>query len=124
MTVGQRNGRAVLDPTAGERVAKAIQSGAVDEIEILWPDHQGHSRGKRIEARGFLDRAAASGFAFCDAALTWDVEGDIKDGLRLTGWGTGYPDMYAIPDLATFAPLPWRAGPDRSCATSSTTTES
>jgi glutamine synthetase len=102
------NGRAVLDPTAGERIAKAIQSGEVDELEILWPDHQGHPRGKRIEARGFLDRAAGGGFAFCDAALTWDVEGDIKEGLRLSGWGTGYPDLYAIPDLATFAPLPWR----------------
>ena len=80
----------------------------MDEIEILWPDHQGHARGKRLDAAGFLERAAGTGFAFCDAALTWDVAGDIKPGLRLSGWETGYPDLYAVPDLATFAPLPWR----------------
>ena len=34
--------------------------------------------------------------------------GRSQEGLRLTDWATGYPDMFAIPDLATFRPLPWR----------------
>jgi len=98
---------ATLDGTQLE-IARAIDAGEVDVIEILWPDHQGHPRGKRIEARGFLERATAQGFAFCDAALTWDVAGDVKDGLRLSSWDTGYPDMFAVPDLQTFRALPWR----------------
>jgi glutamine synthetase len=89
-------------------VARAIEAGELDVVEILWPDHQGHPRGKRIEADGFLARAAGQGFAFCDAALTWDVAGDVKDGLRLSSWDTGYPDMFAVPDLETFRALPWR----------------
>ncbi|HEX6744910.1 MAG TPA: glutamine synthetase family protein [Solirubrobacteraceae bacterium] len=101
---------AALDQIRGTRpeIARAIDAGEIDVVEILWPDHQGHPRGKRIEAEGFLARAAGQGFAFCDAALTWDVAGDVKDGLRLSSWDTGYPDMFAVPDLATYRPLPWR----------------
>ncbi|HEX6697871.1 MAG TPA: glutamine synthetase, partial [Solirubrobacteraceae bacterium] len=101
---------AALDQIHGTRpeIARAIDAGEIDVVEILWPDHQGHPRGKRIEAEGFLARAADQGFAFCNAALTWDVAGDVKDGLRLSSWDTGYPDMFAVPDLATYRPLPWR----------------
>ncbi len=97
-----------LDPAGAELVAGLVESGEIDEVEILWPDHQGHPRGKRIAAAGFLQRAAGAGFAFCDAALTWDITGDVKPGLRLSDWHTGYPDMFAVPDLATTRRLPWR----------------
>ena len=30
------------------------------------------------------------------------------DSLRLTNWAGGYPDVFAVPDLATYRPLPWR----------------
>jgi glutamine synthetase len=96
-----------VDATRPE-IVRTIDAGEIDVVEILWPDHQGHPRGKRIEAEGFLARAAGEGFAFCDAALTWDVTGDVKDGLRLSSWDTGYPDMFAVPELATYRPLPWR----------------
>jgi glutamine synthetase len=96
-----------LDGTRPE-IARAIDEGEIDVVEILWPDHQGHPRGKRIEAEGFLARADGQGFAFCDAALTWDVAGDVKDGLRLSSWDTGYPDMFAVPELDTYRRLPWR----------------
>jgi glutamine synthetase len=98
-------------PSSAERELRAaIASGEVREIEVHWSDHQGHPRGKRIDAASFLDRAAGQGFAFCDATLTWDIAGDVKPGLRLTDWDTGFPDFYAVPDLSTYRRLPWRDG--------------
>jgi glutamine synthetase len=38
------------------------------------------------------------------------MTGDILEGMRLTGWDTGYGDMFARPDLSTFHWLPWRRG--------------
>jgi glutamine synthetase len=88
----------------------ALARGQLREVEILWNDHQGHPRGKRITAEGFLERAQGPGFAFCDAVLCWDVAGDVKDGLRWSSWETGFPDLFAIPDLETYRPVPWRPG--------------
>lgn len=97
-----RAGRAALE--------RDLADGALREGEILWSDHQGHPRGKRITARGFLERAQGPGFAFCDAVLCWDVAGDVKDGLRFSGWDTGFPDLFAVPDLDSYRRVPWRAG--------------
>ncbi|MGO9971552.1 MAG: glutamine synthetase family protein [Solirubrobacteraceae bacterium] len=97
---------------AGGRAALelALARGELREVEILWNDHQGHPRGKRITAEGFLERAHGQGFAFCDAVLCWDVAGDVKDGLRWSSWDTGFPDLFAIPDLDTYRLVPWRKG--------------
>jgi glutamine synthetase len=97
-------------PAGRERIRAAIDSGELQEIEVHWADHQGHPRGKRIDTRDFLERADGHGFAFCDAALCWDVAGEVKDGLRLSSWDSGFPDLFAIPDLDSFRWLPWRAG--------------
>ena len=97
-----------LDPAAVEAVAAAIDAGRIEEVEVAWPDHAGHPCGKRIDAADFITRSAGAGFAFCRAALAWDVAGEVQEGLRLTDWATGYPDMIAVPDLTTFRPLPWR----------------
>jgi glutamine synthetase len=78
------------------------------EIEIAWSDPFGHAQGKRIPATQFLNRALGTGFAFCEASLGWDTEGTVVDSLRLTNWSGGYPDVYAVPDIATYRPLPWR----------------
>jgi len=103
----------VLVPSADSpraRLTQALEAGELREVEVLWPDHQGHPRGKRITAEGFLERASGQGFAFCDAALCWDVTGDVKEGLRLSGWDTGFPDLFAVPDLDSYRAVPWRPG--------------
>jgi glutamine synthetase len=95
-------------PPGAQAVAAAIEQGLVREVEVMWVDHQGHARGKRIDIKSFLERATGEGFAFCSAALTWDINGEVRGGLRHSGWDTGFPDFYAVPDLRSFRLLPWR----------------
>jgi glutamine synthetase len=97
---------------AGEayrRLVDEAESGRLKEVEILWADHQGHPRGKRIPVHHFLDKVDGSGIAFCDVALAWDVLGDVVKGMRGSNWDTGMPDIIARPDLSTFRYLPWRS---------------
>ena len=95
--------------TARERELRhAIGDGSLAEIEVAWSDPFGHAQGKRIPASQFLNRALGSGFAFCEASLGWNTEGTVVESLDLTNWGGGYPDVFAVPDLATYRPLPWR----------------
>jgi glutamine synthetase len=95
---------------AAAELVRGINDGSLREIEVAWSDAFGHAAGKRIPARQFLDRAQGAGFAFCEAALGWNTDATVIDGLRLTNWDGGYPDVYAVPDLSTFKPLPWRTG--------------
>ena len=92
-----------------QELRKALADGSLAEIEIAWSDPFGHAQGKRIPASQFLNRAVGTGFAFCEASLGWDTEGTVIDSLRLTNWSGGYPDVYAVPDFATYRSLPWRS---------------
>lgn len=89
---------------------RLLAEGSLTEVEVAWTDPFGHAAGKRIPAAQFLERAQTAGFAFCEAALGWNTDGTVIDGLRLTNWDGGYPDVYAVPDFSTFRLLPWRAG--------------
>ncbi|GFG50870.1 glutamine synthetase [Mycolicibacterium agri] len=91
-----------------QELRNALAAGALTEIEVAWSDPFGHAQGKRIPANQFLSRALGTGFAFCEASLGWNTEGTVIDSLRLTNWSGGYPDVYAVPDLSTYRPLPWR----------------
>ena len=109
--------------SAPEReLRNALDDGSLTEIEIAWSDPFGHAQGKRIPASQFLNRALGTGFAFCEASLGWNTDGTVIDSLRLTNWGGGYPDVYAVPDFSTYQPLPWRPGSATSSPTSSRTT--
>jgi glutamine synthetase len=94
---------------AGE-LAEAIAHGEVSDIEVAWPDHSGHVLGKRIPAGRFAARAAGPGFPFCAAALGWNMIGTVEPDAMIAGARAGYPDLFAIPDLATARVLPWRPG--------------
>jgi glutamine synthetase len=93
-----------------DQIAAAAESGSLSEIEVAWADHLGHTLGKRLPAASFLQRTTAERVGFCDATLSWDVVANVHEGARLTDWHTGFPDLYAAPDLATFRFLPWRPG--------------
>lgn len=96
-------------PSGAElELVRLLDEGALREIEVAWSDPFGHAAGKRIPAASFLTRARGGGFAFCEAALSWNADGTVIDSLRETNWDTGYPDVQAVPDLATFRTLPWR----------------
>jgi glutamine synthetase len=95
---------------AARDLVRHIADGSLTEVEVAWSDPFGHAAGKRIPAALFLDRAQGQGFAFCEAALGWNTDGTVIDGLRLTNWDGGYPDVYAVPDFSTFRLLPWRSG--------------
>lgn len=97
------------DDGALHEIAAAVDCDDVRDVEVMWLDHQGHARGKRISARSFLNRARGAGFAFCNAALSWDIAGDVKPGLRHPDWDSGFPDFFAVPDLRSFRRLPWRS---------------
>ncbi|MFD6196259.1 glutamine synthetase family protein [Mycobacteriaceae bacterium NPDC060252] len=93
-----------------QSLSERIDTGAITEIEVAWSDQFGHALGKRVPADQFLRRAQAAGFGFCDGALAWNANARVIESLRLTNWDTGYPDVFAIPDLRTFRELPWRRG--------------
>jgi glutamine synthetase len=93
-----------------DELLQGLADGSLTEIEVAWSDPFGHAAGKRIPAAQFLDRAQGAGFAFCEAALGWNTDATVIDGLRLTNWNGGYPDVHAVPDPSTFRRVPWRAG--------------
>lgn len=103
---------AVTTPAPGglDQIAAAVESQSLSEIEVAWADHLGHTLGKRLPAVSFLQRSGAERVGFCDATLSWDVVANVHEGARLTDWHTGFPDLYAAPDLATFRFLSWRPG--------------
>jgi glutamine synthetase len=107
-TVNSTSASVRLPSDAEQELRESLDDGSLAEIEIAWSDPFGHAQGKRIPASQFLNRALGTGFAFCEASLGWDTEGTVVDSLRLTNWSGGYPDVYAVPDLATYRPLPWR----------------
>jgi glutamine synthetase len=106
---GPRQRSADRSAEALRHIVEEAESGRLQEVEILWTDHQGHPRGKRLPVHHFLEKAGGSGVAFCDVALAWDVLGDVVEGMRGSSWDTGMPDILARPDLTTFRYLPWRS---------------
>ncbi len=92
-----------------DQVRAICREQNIHTVECSFPDAHGMPRGKRIPARHFLDRAW-EGFDIANAALIWDRKCDVLPDVRYANFATGYPDMKAVPDLATFRPIPWRPG--------------
>ncbi|MFC1437121.1 glutamine synthetase family protein [Streptacidiphilus sp. N1-10] len=91
-------------------LAEALAEGTVHEIEVAWADPYGRAQGKRVPAARYQGPAAGRGFAFCDGSLAWNAVGEVQEAALLGDPAGGYPDAYAVPDPATYRPLPWRPG--------------
>lgn len=94
---------------ATERLAAAVSAGDAHTVRVCFSDHYGTLRGRRLPAEVFL-RDPATRQGFCDGALVWDVECEIFEATRYSNFSTGYPDLYADPDLGTLRPCGWSPG--------------
>ncbi len=95
--------------TTGEQYLNdAITNGDIDEVEVAWTDQLGHAAGKRVPAENLTEHIGNGGIAFSSGQLTWNVAAEVQDDLHFASWDTGFRDIYAVPDLSTARPLPWR----------------
>lgn len=91
----------------GVRRLQAVhREGELETVRICFADHYGVLRGRRIVAERFLADPTARQ-AFCDGALVWDIRCDIFEEADFSNYRTGYPDLYAHPDLGTVRPCGW-----------------
>ncbi|OZI21067.1 glutamine synthetase [Bordetella genomosp. 9] len=89
--------------------ARLVQSSALTHIKVGLSDIDGVMRGKYLRKEKFLS-ALNSGLAFCDVVFGWDVEDQLYDNGRYTGWHTAYPDAQMRIDPATCRRLPLEQG--------------
>ena len=92
-----------------QEVRDLIAAQRVETIVLGAPDLDGVYRGKRLPVHAFLD-GLHDGFAQCDVVFGWDIAEQLVPNLQFTGWDSGYPDIIAYPDLATFRITPWESG--------------
>jgi glutamine synthetase len=104
MDTGSQNSsgdRARIGGIAEEHGLHTVRVGAVD-IDGVW-------RGKQVGMAEFLETVWRDGMHLCNAVLGVTVADDIVPGLGYV-WDRGLPDVHIVPDLATFARVPWADG--------------
>ena len=94
------------DPAERDRVAALCEEHGIHTVECVFVDTWGMPRGKRLPVKQFL---RGSGFAIANVVYTWDPTCFIFP----TPWvdeTDGFPDMHAMPDLASFRVAGWTEG--------------
>ena len=74
-----------------ESVEKFITDNGIERFKIGVLDLNGILRGKYVSKSKFLP-GLRNGLGFCDVIIGCDVNDDLIEGLKFTGWQTGYPD--------------------------------
>ena len=82
---GPRQVRSVAD------AKRLVEARGLTHVKVGLFDNDGVMRGKYMSREKFFS-ALDHGFAFCDVVLGWDVQDQLYDNTRYTGWHTGYPD--------------------------------
>ncbi|MFE0376170.1 glutamine synthetase family protein [Streptomyces inhibens] len=93
-----------------DRLRNLVGSGRIDTVLLAVPDLQGRLKGKRYNARHFLERVAHQGAEMCAYVLATDVDMRPVDGFKLTSWETGYQDLVVTPAMSTLRLVPWMPG--------------
>jgi glutamine synthetase len=81
-----------------------LTDGSVTSVRVIYPDLHGYPRGKDVPISEF-DRVAEHGLAFCSAIMGTDL-----NHTPVVGGEAGFPDLVAMPDLASMTHLPWEHG--------------
>ena len=90
-----------------ETVEQYLSENGIDTIKLGMVDIDGLWRGKRVTVDYFLGSIISHGAHICDILFGWDIEDKLIQGLKFTGWHTGYPDIFMVPDISTIAIVPW-----------------
>jgi glutamine synthetase len=77
---------------------KKVKLGIIDIDGIL--------RGKVIHIDKFKS-ILNSDFGFCDVVFGWDMNDQLYDQGKFTGWHSGFPDAKAKIDISTYRRIPW-----------------
>lgn len=92
-----------------DQLRSAVEDGSIDTVRVCIADHYGMLRGRRLVGEVFA--ADPQGLqAYCDGALIWDVHCDIFESTDYSNFRTGYPDVFARPDLDSLICCGWSPG--------------
>ncbi|MEW1719744.1 glutamine synthetase family protein [Streptomyces sp. NPDC093109] len=94
--------------TGFDQLRLLVERGSVTAVLLAVPDMQGRLKGKRYDARHFLDRVVPGGGAeMCAYVFATDIDMRPVDGYALTSWDSGYGDVSLRPAPHTVHLLPW-----------------
>ncbi len=90
-----------------KEIIKRLKEIGHNKVKVAIVDIDGVLRGKYMHRDKFIS-ALEGGFGFCSVVFGWDmVDADYANGIKVTGWHTGYGDEEARIDLNTFRTIPW-----------------
>ena len=92
-----------------DEIKKIIEEKGIRTIEVIHADTLGILGGKMIPTKSFL-KNYDDGFGICKASLGWDIQGNLFEGLEISDFKSGCPDVIVKPILSTFREIPWRKG--------------
>jgi glutamine synthetase len=85
--------------------AEALAGASRVRVEV--PDTNGILRGKQVPAAKV---GAGKGCGFADVVYCLTSTDGVFENPDFTSHDTGWPDLVAVPDLATARPVPWEPG--------------
>ena len=96
-----------------EDAIRLVEASGLTHIKVGLSDTDGILRGKYLRKDKFLG-ALRAGFAFCNVVLGWDVDDQMYDNTKYTGWHTAYPDAMVriVPESCRRLPLEQGDGED------------
>lgn len=89
-----------------EKLRHDFHEKGIRKVKVGGFDVDGVLRGKYISLDKFWS-AVDKGFGFCDVIFGWDIDDQLYDNAKVTGWKTGYPDALARIDVSTMRVLPY-----------------
>ncbi len=87
-------------------IIEAVKKSPNPKVKVAITDIDGILRGKYLHKDKFMS-LLEGGFGFCNVVFGWDSSDLAYEGMKYTGWHTGYPDAVAKLDLGTYRTIPW-----------------
>ncbi len=81
----------MAEPSSMQNLRTLIEERKIEYIKLGVFDVDGILRGKYVSREKFL-AVLEKGLGFCDVVLGWDLNDQLYDNVRFTGWHTAYPD--------------------------------